>query len=416
MRVLFVTWPSRSHFFGLVPLGWAFQAMGHEVRVVSLPGLTEAVAHAGLPPVPVGTDIEDQAGMSRRGGLSAGDHRVRWPADWPRRLATLAPGQQDVADALCRKSLAMADHMAGGVVAFARAWQPSLIVHDSVTLSGPVAGAVLGVPAVASMWGQIGLHRHELDHAGQPRPEYLALFERFGAEPLAGPARWVDPWPDSVQLPMSVPRTPVRYVPYNGPGHMPDWLLEPPGRPRVCITWGHTQATLTGPVLPGLVHDAISAAGELGAEVVLAVTAAQHDALGALPPGVRAVQSLPLHTVLPSCHAVVHQGGAGTALTAAHYGVPQLIFSPRPVQLAIGERLAAAMAARHRFAPELSGAPDAAATVRADVAALLHDHAYRDGARRLSSQMRAGPAPAELVRELAALAAASSGNLRPSGP
>jgi UDP:flavonoid glycosyltransferase YjiC (YdhE family) len=403
MRVLFVTWPSRSHLFGLVPLGWAFQATGHEVRVASLPSLAEAIAHAGLSPVPAGADIEDQAGMSRRGGLSAGDHRARWPADWPLRLATLEPGQQDVADALCRKSLAMAGHMADGVIAFARAWRPGLIVADSVSLCGAVAGAALGVPVVASMWGQVGLHRHELDHAGQPRPEYLALFERFGAEPLAGPARWVDPWPDSVQLPVDVPRTPVRYVPYNGPGRLPGWLLEPPARPRVCITWGHTQAAMNGPALPGLVHDAIDAARDAGAEVVLAVTADQHAALGERHPQVRAAPSLPLHMVLPSCHAVVHQGGAGTALTAAHYGVPQLILSPRPIQLAIGERLAAATAARHHFAPELSGARDTAATIGADIDALLRDRAYADGARRLSAQMHAGPSPAELVSELTAV-------------
>jgi UDP:flavonoid glycosyltransferase YjiC (YdhE family) len=403
VRVLFVTWPSRSHLFGLVSLGWAFQAAGHDVRVASLPSLAGAIAGAGLPPVAVGRDIEDQAGMSHRGGLSAGHHQARWPADWPLRLATLETAQQDVADALCRKSLAMADHMADGVVTFARAWRPGLIVYDSVSLSGPVAGAVLGVPVVASMWGQIGLHRHELDHAGEPRPEYVQLFARFGAEPLLDPACWVDPWPDSMQLPTSVRRTPIRYVPYNGPGLMPSWLAEPSQRPCVCITWGLTQESLNGPALPDLVHYARDAASELGAEVILAVTAAQRTSLGPLPPHVLAVESLPLHMVLPRCQAVIHQGGAGTALTAALHGVPQLVLSPRPVQLAIGERLASVEAGRHRFQPELSRSPDAAVSVREDVAELIGEAACRAGAQRLSGEMRAQPTPAQIVSDLAAL-------------
>lgn len=344
--------------------------------------------------------------MSRRGGLSADHHKAPWPSDWSLRLATLGPERQEVADALCRKSLAMADHMAPDVVAFAGAWRPDLVVYDSVSLSGPVAAAVIGVPAVASMWGQIGLHRHELDHAGEPRPEYLDLFTRFGAEPRPEPARWVDPWPDGVQLPAAVHRMPIRYVPYNGSGQMPPWLLRLATAPCVCVTWGLTQASLNGSALPDVVHDAIHAACDLGAEVVLAVTAAQRSALGALPAQVRAVESLPLHMVLPRCDVVVHQGGAGTALTAAVYGVPQLIMSPRPVQLAIGERLASVTAGLHRFAPELSADPDATTAVRADVAALIDDPAYRDGAQRLSARMRAQPTPADIVSDLATLAAA----------
>ncbi|MGW7578888.1 hypothetical protein [Streptomyces sp. NPDC054765] len=48
----------------------------------------------------------------------------------------------------------------------------------------------------------------------------------------------LDPVPISLALPVSLPRVPVRYVPYNGPARVPGRLDEPTGRRRICLTLG----------------------------------------------------------------------------------------------------------------------------------------------------------------------------------
>src|SRR5437763_75827 len=122
---------------------------------------------------------------------------------------------------------------------------------------------------------------------------------------------------------------PVRYMPYNGPAVLPDWLQEPSQRRRVCVSWGTSTTRIGGPELfvPPKVIDAVR---DLDMELVVTLRAADVAALGDVPHGVRVVDSLPLHLVLPFCDALVHQGGNGTLLTAALYGVPQLVLPQLP--------------------------------------------------------------------------------------
>src|SRR3954447_12209191 len=65
MRVLFTSWAWRSHYFPSVPLGWAFAAAGHEVRMVSQPSLESTIVESGLPAVTVGSDPDLQATLNR---------------------------------------------------------------------------------------------------------------------------------------------------------------------------------------------------------------------------------------------------------------------------------------------------------------------------------------------------------------
>src|SRR5690242_10742234 len=70
MRVLFTSWAWRSHYFPSVPLGWAFAAAGHEVRMASQPSLERTIVESGLPAVVVGRDPDLRATVRR--GPSAG--------------------------------------------------------------------------------------------------------------------------------------------------------------------------------------------------------------------------------------------------------------------------------------------------------------------------------------------------------
>ncbi|HZN74657.1 MAG TPA: glycosyl transferase family 28, partial [Micromonosporaceae bacterium] len=47
MRVLFTTFAWPSHYFPMVPLAWALQAAGHEVRMTSQPELLPTMRRSG---------------------------------------------------------------------------------------------------------------------------------------------------------------------------------------------------------------------------------------------------------------------------------------------------------------------------------------------------------------------------------
>ncbi len=196
----------------------------------------------------------------------------------------------------------------------------------------------------------------------------------------------------------------MQYLPYNGPGRIPDHLLDPPRRPRVCVTWGATTARLLGDAATGLLRQAVDAVAELPVDVVLTTTADQRELLGTLPESVSAEISVPLHMLLPTCDAIVHHAGAGTTLTAARAGLPQLTVTRRPEPTLNGERHAATGAGVHLTYGELGRAVDPVKEVREHVTRLLEEPVYRERAADLAEEMRNLPSPAETVPVLENLA------------
>ncbi|MFF5077641.1 nucleotide disphospho-sugar-binding domain-containing protein [Actinoplanes sp. NPDC000266] len=387
MRFLFTTFAWPSHYHAMVPLGWALRAAGHDVRVASPPSLADTVVTTGLPAVPVGRDI-DVAARARAGALSGA------PSDQREAVHRMALTMYEVADA-----------MTDDLIAYARSWRPDMIVHESVTFAGAVAAEVLGVPSAAHGTG-MPIIPGMLVRKGNPAPlpEFVDLFRRHGAGPRPVPTVWIDPCPPSKRKrgEISAPRLSMRYVPYNAPGAVPAWLVEPPSRPRVCITWGTATVHMGGDAVTDLLHRTIEAVTSLEVEVVLALSAATRAALGALPDGVRVAGSLALHVLLPTCRAIVHQGGIGTALTAAGLGVPQLMVTRFPDQMTVGDAYAAGGAARH-----LTHSETTVERVRAHVVALLEDRECRTAAERLRQEIVSQPAPSDLVPELTKLAVPS---------
>jgi EryCIII-like glycosyltransferase len=380
MRVLFVTL-GPAHVPWIVPLAWASQLAGHEVRVAARPDCVAPVTGAGLIAVPVGDAAATRAAAARPGLGTVGAGRDL-PPGWASRPGQIAATTRS---ALSGKLYAVADMMAGDLVDFGRLWRPDIVVHDSAAVAGPVAGAALGVPALGHTFGA------SLGHAVQ-RPEdidegYAALFERFGVPPRADPALWIDPCPPALRAPHPVARLDVRYLPYAAPAPAPWWLLERAARPRVCVTGGVTTAALQAVVT------AVGAAGDGPAgdyDILLAVTPAQRAELGELAPGVRVLESVPLSAVLPSCQAVVHHGGLGTGLTAVLAGLPQVVLPQSPVQQHWAERITAAGAGLTAAGPAQDAArpePDAARPgVRDAVAAVLGDAGYRARAAEIRAQ------------------------------
>ena len=406
MRALFVVSDWFTHYAPMIPLGWALQGAGHEVRVICTPAQAEAVGSAGLTAVPImgGLDMvtqnrlryfwQAQAGLRQFPGLPlhplTGEELTSlddfdypaWLTENKREIATAVKGNFE------------------GTVDYARRWRPDVVVHDPITAEGLLAAKVTGVPAIVHAWGPVGTDEEDPELRLLP-PDPAGFFPRHGVGEL-GPHlidHVIDPCPESLAPPTRAHRLPVRHEPYNGPGAMPPWVLQPPARPRVCVIWGSSLTRMFGP-RSFVVPDVVRALGDLDVEVVLTGTSEDTTALGELPGNVRVLDRFPLRFLLPTCSAVVHHGGAGSAMTAVAAGVPQLALTFGPEQQANGARLAATGAALH-----IRGDLADPGTVRREVRRLLDEPSFRKAAQVLREENLARPTYAELVRSLERLAA-----------
>jgi UDP:flavonoid glycosyltransferase YjiC (YdhE family) len=377
MRVLFATFPVPSHYLPMVPLGWAMRAAGHEVRVACPPSMTRAVTSSGLPAV---TIPEADLASAWRDLAS------------PERSGPPTPAERS-ARAIAMFTM-VAEATAGPVTGFARAWQADLIVYEPRAYAAVLAAEALRIPLVRHLSGV----DYTFVRTEQERPALAALWERCGA-PGADPlgAVTVDPCPPSLQVPAPVQRKVMRYVPYNGPALAPGWLLAQPGRARVCIS--------AGTALPGRrdmltsARKAISALAQIDAEVVVAA-GGNPDLLEPVPGHFRLLESIPLHLLLPTCDAIVHHGGAGTTMTAAACGVPQLLIPDG------GDRfLHAGQVAGAGAGLAINQADASPGAIRDATSALLSDRSYRQAARRIQQEVARQAAPVEIVNALASLAA-----------
>ncbi|WP_328338477.1 nucleotide disphospho-sugar-binding domain-containing protein [Micromonospora sp. NBC_00421] len=386
------TWGWRSHFYGLVPLAWALQAAGHEVRVASHPSLVPAISSAGLAAVPLGRDLDfAEAFAGRIGAVGALDPAV---SAAPEPTDTLEPAI--TADG---GVVRFADALLDDLVDFGRSWRPDLMVWEPFNLAAPVAAAALDVPGVLHLWGPDSSVTLRLD----PESVLGPLAGRFGLTAsdvdLTG-VLTLDPVPPPMQVPSARPGRPVRFVPYNGPAVLPSWLHGPADRPRVCVTAGTMMAGVGLDDRLGLPR-VIRAVAGLDVEVVVLVERSQQAGLGPLPGNVRLVDApLALRLVLPTCAALVQQGGAGSTMTALGFGVPQLILPQVSDQHFNGERLAVTGAGTWLSPTEADDD-----TLRELVGELIGDGHWRESAALMRDRVHAMPAPAEVVPALVALAA-----------
>lgn len=405
MRVLFTvsSWP--THYATLVPIGWALQAAGHEVRVLCAADQVGPVSRAGLLPVPV---LDGMAVVTRLRLQYYEEARDgHWPYPWlpPHPVTGERMGRlSDFAEAEFRDTVlpAAAEREARGfdeAVRYARRWRPDLVLHDPVSLEGLLVARVLDLPSLLSLWGPVGTC--EAAHMRIVPDDFSGSFVRYGLGEF-DPAMIdsvIDPCPPGLTPPGPVRRLPVRYVPYNGGGSVPGWLAPPVSRPRVCVTWSTALSSMSGPdsyLLPELVW----AMDGLPYEVLLTATPADVARLGPVPANVRVVERVPLQALLTGAAAVLHHGGSGSTLTALLAGVPQLITTFASEQATTGQRAAGAGVAVH-----LPGHQADRAAVRAAVRRLVESPAHGAAAALARADMLARPTPAELVADLEELAA-----------
>ncbi|MGX1915694.1 activator-dependent family glycosyltransferase [Streptomyces phaeochromogenes] len=413
MRVLFVTLSDRSHLLPMVPLAWALSAAGHEVRVASSPALVDAVRSTGLTAVAVGEDHNFPELLAR-----SRDSLENPLSDWS--TPTLETHTWEQVLAKMKVSVMFShriynDPMIPGLIAHARHWRPDLVLWDPVTYAGPVAARVVGAAHARLLWSfdnhsamrDVFLTRRAEQPPARredPMEQWLgAHLDRHGAtfdeEVVVG--QWtVDQIPTSIQLPLTVERLPVRHLPYNGPCEIPDWLREPPRRPRVVLTPGMSaHAALGGGLLPAA--DMVGTLGELDIEVVAALPKDEAAKLDKIPDNTRVVDFVPMHALLPTAAALVHHGGFGSWGAALVNAVPQLISTIRYADWwNRADSLTASGSGIAVHADDLD-----ADVLRDGVRRLVHDPSFRDRAERLRAENHATPSPHDLVPVLEKLTA-----------
>ncbi|MFD8011273.1 nucleotide disphospho-sugar-binding domain-containing protein [Streptomyces sp. NPDC058955] len=417
MRILFTpVAATTTPLFHMVPLAWAFRAAGHDVRVAAQPELSRAITAVGLPAVEVGHGYGIMDGVLRsRGGqrvieASAGqwtDSGLAGTADAGEPPADYDDEHADLRDAAMAPLVEAAGRMAPGLLRFTERWRPDLLVTDSMVFAAPLVAALRGVPLVRQTWGpdvmrMVSQPLQGRAADGDVRAEWPTglpeLYDHYGVEVRNDyPVRTVDPWPTSLQFPGLSGRLPMRFVPYNGSAVAPDWVLDRPGRPRVCVTWGTSTAALAGDeafVLPRVVE---GLAG-LDVEVVLAISPDDRRKLGTLPANARVAENVPLHLFMESCDAIVHQGGTSTLLTAARQGLPQVLMP----QTADNPFNAANFAAGGAGVTLDAGTD--AAEIGAAVTRVLTEPGCRAAAEKLRAETDEMPPPSAVVRALEKLA------------
>jgi UDP:flavonoid glycosyltransferase YjiC (YdhE family) len=406
MRILFTTSAWAGHYFPMVPLGWAMQSYGHEVRVLCTPTGARHVQSSGLMPVPVLNDHDNplfwprlwylervKRGLALDNGLMplhpvTGERMTSLDEfDWPAYKKQHPDEAKSYETKMWRTLI------------FVKTWEPDLVIHDLMSTEGPFAATLHGVPSVLHLWGPVGTD--EPDEALRIVPEYdTGILGKLGVEASgADLIKYViDPCPVSLAPPTKARRLPMRYVPYNGPGEAPQWVHDEPLRRRILVVWGHTLSRFGDDSF--LVPEILKALSDVDADVKLAINPKEVPLLGGeVPKNVEVLEQFPIHLLLPHCDAVVHHGGAGTVMSAVVAGVPQLALPYETEQHANGVRVAQSGAGL-----QMLGKDADVTSIRSSVLALLNDPSFKAAALKLQAELADRPSPAELVPELERIA------------
>lgn len=397
MRVLMSAVLQPSHFFPLVPLGWALRAAGHDVRVAHQPCLSPFVEAAGLSSVIVGTDMQL-------------DPKTQQHADTEMRTRKAGSTRPTAAEqerhtrATLRLFAGAAGLMAEELVEFARTWAPDLVVFEWQAYAAHLAAEVLGIPSVRHQFAGPDYEAGVPGWRAMEQEALDALYRSHGVAQVAPDGVFtIDPCPPNLQFDLPAQRRylPVRYVPYNGNGRVEDWMHQRTGKPRVALTLGGTYLWMMGNLSP--VQAFIDALSELDMEIIAAVPRGGADIVATTNPDVRVVENVPLELFLPSCDAVISHGGTGTFATALAHGVPQIISPPSSMgepPFHNAQRITAAGAGA-----QVDIHTDPPSRIREVVGAVAGEASYKAAAQLLADEVRKRPLPLELVPDLEAAAA-----------
>lgn len=416
MRILFMPCAHRSHLYQQVPLAWALRSAGHQVFVTSAPDpalTSDDVTSTGLTAVSVGEPV-DLGAMAQE---EAPNVSVVTPAYGSKVVQADYSGCDVQAElsqmARIYPQVFSSKSMVDDLIAFARVWRPDLVVWDQLMMfAGPVVAREAGAASARMVYSPDSVAQLRLAYAAEygrtdPLQEAVAArFAEFGVsfEPWMMEGHFtVNCMPAWTYMPEGRHYLRVRPLSFNGPSAVPRWLHEAPERRRVCITLGLTSRGVHSNI-PSI-DNLFEAVAGLDLEVVATLPT---DHVGdSVPSNVRVVEFVPMNTLLATCSAIVHHGGAGTVFSALEHGIPQIIL---PSTFA-NEKFWGQVA--HADGLEKQGAGIYVDTTKQVTAAELRDHlvrvldepSYAANASRLRAELLEMPSPSEIVPLLTRLTA-----------
>ncbi|GGK75042.1 glycosyl transferase [Sphaerisporangium melleum] len=422
MRILFVTNPFKSHLYVQVPLAWALRTAGHEVCIAGPPDMADDIARTGVPGVSIGETLL----LAEKVAAVPPIPEATGPAD-PRGLRTGKSVQSDFGwgdpyiefkDLISGvKGVFYPDSTVNDMVDFAKTWQPDLVISDPTALPGVVAARAVGAAhcrmlfTVDRMAQLRAACRDRFATDGDPLRDWLEpLLAPYGAQfdESAVQGQWtLSPMPQWVWRPEGVHYVPMRNVPFNGPATTPKWVYEPPTRRRVCVTLGisHRDANIEG--TSASAAELFDAVADLDIEVIATFNAKQLESVLKIPDNVRTVDFVPLNALLPSCAAIVHEGGCGTFATSIEHAVPQVIVpNDFKVEKWWGSiAMADAVESRGAGVYSVNAGSMTADVLRDSLKQVLEDPSYAENAAKARSEVRGMPTPYDVVPMLEKLTA-----------
>jgi UDP:flavonoid glycosyltransferase YjiC (YdhE family) len=375
IRALFVCVPAAGHVTPMLPLARALDRAACEVAVASGPDVAATVAGAGLPFRRIGPPMAEWfAALAAR---TSGPPGAGLPPDSVERYFVprlfgevgLSALREDL-DALVAE------------------WAPDLIVFEPHALAAPLVAARHGIPAVQHMIG-LRWSTPVLDLVGD------AVTPAWSAAGLpVPPSAGLDDGTTLAVFPPALDPAPaggtvqrLRTTPPTGAGTPLPVELPGPERPLVYVTLG---TSFNEPAVFSTILDALA---DVAATVLVTLGSGRSaDELGTVPGNAVVAGFLPQEIVLPHCTAVVHHGGAGTALGVLAAGLPSVVLPRGADNFAIAARMSAAGCAAVVGPEALTGA-----AVRDAVRAVLDRPALRVGARRIARQISEMPGPDDVV-------------------
>ncbi|HET9140753.1 nucleotide disphospho-sugar-binding domain-containing protein [Actinophytocola sp.] len=439
MRVLFATVPHPSHSLQLVPYAQALQNAGHEVRVALAPLGVSDMTEAGLTAVTFGDTI--QHSVQNFAELS-------WIPNEAERAAyvealRLDPFEADQWDVFyqyfnfnCQMYLPEEPRPdVDGMIEFARDWKPDLVLWESWFPIGALVARACGAaharillgPDLSGWASEIFAERNSPAVealGGNPLVKRLRqVADRYGItvdDELMRADLTIDPLPPEIRLSRNISTLPVRGIPYQRGGVLPEFLHKPPTRPRVAVSFGMSVRlwqfggdTRVPPVM--------EAVDGLDIEVVATLNENQLASTPRVPDNVRIIEFLPLTQLLPTCDLLINHGAAGTFRAAEAAGIPQIIIDTQEPHRIVfsgeGENVTVSNADRHTdswlgaklladrgVGVTINHLEQSAAEIREQIQKLLTDESYKDNARAMQRAWMAKPGPADIIPNLVELA------------
>ncbi|MDN5795710.1 MAG: glycosyltransferase [Intrasporangium sp.] len=362
-RVLFTSCPAYGHVLPLLPLLRAAERAGHDVRLATGPDLVGPLAAWGIDAHPVGPT---------------------WAESWSAHEAVWAdqgmPDGQRMMDGVVVLFGTPALARLVDLSVMAHDWRPDLLVHEVLEMAGPLLGRRLGVPSVVRGFGPMFPFYAELIGPAGAAIGEPGLWAHVSAEqaldicPPSLEPTGPQPWPQAVPLRPSAGEA----------GPLPPAVATAlgDGRPLAYFTLGTVKNVDTADLTIGL--EALASYDG----IVVATTGRPlrpHE-VGPVPANAVLTQFVPQTTLLERADLLVSHSGSGTMLGGLVHGVPQVAL-PRGTDQPQNAALLARAGAGVVVDPE----DYAVSTIRAAVARVNGDPAYRAAAMRVRDEIAAMP-------------------------